>query len=241
MGHALAALSSVDRFGLVKFIRTPGDFDAVLFERTLVASRKRFDDHPELLQMADRTIDDLPESFDSYKQQIFLSIPDDYMRRELHKMDPSLDDEKIEAVIRHIQQQRDAHPYFVDSIRGNDLSTEFLQATTGASYEMAKYTAALSGSYIVTDMEVRWRELELDRSEAGIDSAQWSPFAKAFQGLTLSYLNNVPLEAALRLRKEERLGQMRTFMRKVWRAAEPSAVHFCRRGQPFGGARGQGC
>ena len=68
-------------------------------------------------------------------------------------------------------------------------------------------------------MEGRWREIELDRAKAKIDERKWSPFAKAFHNAPIKYLDNVPLESARLLRKEERLEDMRGFLRKVWRAS----------------------
>ena len=59
-----------------------------------------------------------------------------------------------------------------------------------------------------------------DRPRDGRDrSRKWSPFAKAFHRLEINYLENVPLKAALRLRNDGRLQDMRGFLRKIWNAA----------------------
>jgi hypothetical protein len=64
-------------------------------------------------------------------------------------------------------------------------------------------------------MRALWKEVELDRSAAGIDVRAWSPFAKALQESDLKVLDNVPLRAALTLREENRLESLRLFLRKV--------------------------
>ncbi len=75
----------------------------------------------------------------------------------------------------------------------------------------------------MTDLRVRWREIEVDRSESGIDAEAWSPFAKAFNGVPFKFLDAVPLDAALAIRREGRLEPMRNFLRKVWGATSKTS------------------
>ena len=93
--------------------------------------------------------------------------------------------------------------------------------TTGANLALAKLMANLSGSHLLTDLRPRWVEIELDRRAGQLQDSAWSSFSKAFLGLPFRYLNNVPLGTALELRKEDRLSGMRSFLRKVWKAAVP--------------------
>jgi hypothetical protein len=116
--------------------------------------------------------------------------------------------------VRYIQTRRDEHPYFVERMPGQ--RGELHLESSGACYELAKRICAITNSHIVTDMRVRWKELELDRKEAGIDLQGWSPFAKTLQESNFKLLNNVPIQAALTLRKEQRLESLRLFLRKVW-------------------------
>jgi hypothetical protein len=103
--------------------------------------------------------------------------------------------------------------------------SQLIVTTSGASYDMAKRIAALTKSHLITDLPSRWKEIELDRSEAGIDVGNWSAFAKAFHNVDIRYLNNVPLDLALRLRQEGRLEPLRLFLRKVWRSAGPETSY----------------
>lgn len=94
-------------------------------------------------------------------------------------------------------------PYYNDPFehqQGEREVSEYLITTTGANYELAKHTAAETGSHLITDLLPRWWEIEIDRESSGIDARKWSPFAKAFHALTIKYLDNVPLKDALRLR-----------------------------------------
>ena len=76
----------------------------------------------------------------------------------------------------------------------------------------------LTNSHLVTSLRTRWKEIEIDRESAGIDLQGWSPFAKALHESDLKVLNAVPIEAAFRLREENRLESMRWFFRKVWKS-----------------------
>lgn len=91
--------------------------------------------------------------------------------------------------------------------------------SSGASYPSAKMTANITGSYLFTDIHVRWIEIELDREEHSAENKAWAPFAKALQNSQLKYLNNLRLEHALVLRKEGRLESLRGFLKRVWKEA----------------------
>ncbi len=91
--------------------------------------------------------------------------------------------------------------------------------TTGASYDIAKLTASITKFYLVTDISVRWREIELDRKYSNAENKVWTPFAKAMQDIQLKYLNGLNLEHALILRKEGRLEPFRIFLRRAWKDA----------------------
>jgi hypothetical protein len=90
--------------------------------------------------------------------------------------------------------------------------------SSGTNYELAKLIALHTGSYLMTDLRPRWKEMELDRLESDVQAAEWSPFAKAWQNLPFKFLDSVPLDAALAIRKEGRLESLRLFLRKVWAA-----------------------
>ncbi len=147
---------------------------------------------------------------------MMLSMPDEMIRARAKADRPDWSEDQLDALIQYVQKQRDAEPYLVSPAKIGPEGGELIQFSTGESYETAKITAALSDSFLVTDLRARWREIELDRSEAGIDPLQWSPFAKAFNGLPFKYLNNVPIAAALTLRREQRLEGLRAFLRKSW-------------------------
>jgi hypothetical protein len=94
-----------------------------------------------------------------------------------------------------------------------------MSVTTGPAFNIARLTAALTGSYLVTDLPSKWREIHLERASETAENATWAPFAKALQGSTLRYLNGLKLDHALALRKQGRLESLRAFLQQVWKAA----------------------
>jgi len=204
--------------GLVGFVRTPGDFYPDLEFESFRRTDERFRQHPELEQLrrSELTREEADQAFATYKSQMTLGIPDDAIRGRAKRDHPEWSPEQVENIVAYVQKLRDRDPYFIEPLAVDGSKSEMLQVSTGANYEMAKLVALHSRSFVMTDMRTRWKEIELDRQSAGIDAAAWSPFAKAFHNLTFSYLNNVPLAAALTLRQEGRLEGLRSCLRKVW-------------------------
>jgi hypothetical protein len=211
--------------GLVRFVRVPGDFDSRISQEALQIQRLRFEQHPELLASAADGMELKEEMMESIRQHYVLSIPDAKLAENFKRDHPGASPEEISSLLKLVGRMREAHPYFMDPIEApaGGTSSEFIVHTTGANYEMAKRTALMSGSHLITDLPSRWKEIEIDRDAAHLDLKRWTPFAKAFQGLEFKYLVNVPLEAALRLRDERRLEDMRGFLRKAWRACGSDA------------------
>lgn len=209
---------------LVHFVRTPGDFDPALeFEANRI-TRDRYERHPELVELLKRQVGEETVFLDSYKRQILLGFSDDHYREVARRQNPELSETQIEAAIRHIQKLRERDPLILEpTSRQGD--SEILQMSSGASYEMGKRTADISGSHLITDIEPRWAEIRLAREEEGVEHELWTPFAKTFSGVPFRYLEDVPLDVALRLRKEGRLADLRDCLGKAWRG--------CREGNEF--------
>jgi hypothetical protein len=215
------AMSPWIEAGIVKFVRTPGDFDTGLEFQTMKQAEQLREQEPELAALqADFVNTEADHLMKSYKRQMLLGFPDDYLRQRIREWKPSLSNTEVEGILRYMHRLRDADPYFIDTI-DKMKEGELLQVTTGTNYYMAKIIAMSTGAHLITDLEIRWKELELDKRSVGFDPSAWNPFAKAFSSLRWQFLDNVPLEAALRLRKENRLENMRSFLRRAWRAAAP--------------------
>jgi len=211
------------RAGIVEIIRTPGDFDPKLNWESLKRQEQKFRDHPELQSARDVTVDELGRRHTERlaSQDLLLSAPDEYIERVFREI--STDNEySFETFLAHIRQERERDPNFLEPL-GPSNPGQLQMFFSGASYDMARVTASITKSYLVTDLFSKWREIEFDRESHSAENKVWSPFAKAMQEAQLKYLNNLRLQHALRLREEGRLQGLRAFLHDVWKHARTEA------------------
>jgi len=208
--------------GLINFIRTPGDFDIELKHDCMKVERDKFDSNPEIKALLENDAKEQREdaTFEEMKQYYFLCHPDEYMVDWFKKTYPDKSEIDIQQFMKYVNKLRDEHTYYVEFSGVGEENAEMLYWTTGTNYEMAKITARLTGAHIITDIPSRWKEMEIDRQDHGVKDSQWAGFAKAFQNLDFKFLNNVPMNFALKLRKKDRLKQMREFFSRVWKICE---------------------
>ena len=211
--------------GIVEFIRTPADFDPRLNWQSLHSQKKKFDENAELRAILQETVETRAEAYKEREGQrmLLLSAPDDYLRRIFKKLNLGTEQFGEDKFIAYIHKLRKEDPYYLEPIRNEKKGwSEFHTTSSGAGYDIAKLTASLTGSYLVTDLPSKWKEIELDRKNNDINIGEWSPLAKTFQNLDLKYLNNLELTHALSLRSEGRLQNLRSFLYRLWSAASSS-------------------
>ncbi len=206
--------------GLVEVIRTPADFDHRLNWESMQRQRKKFEETPELKEASERSIEELKERHMENQMQthLLLSAPDSYIEGLIKKLGLEKDGYTAKDFIKYVNKQRERDPNFLEPI-GPGLGGQLHMMSTGTSYDIAQLTSSITKSYLVTDIYVKWREIEIDRLQNNAESRIWSPLAKAFQESPLKFLNNIQLKHALKLRKEGRLESLRGFLLRVWRQA----------------------
>jgi hypothetical protein len=214
--------------GLVNFIRTPGDFDPREYHEILEVQREKLKSNPELEEILDRDVDKQIQNTGILFDQgltgyYFLSHSDDQLVEMWRHFPKGPIWKSEDEFLQFIKHQRDMHPYYVERLPGQ--KGEFLHHSSGVCYEAAKRICDITNSHIITDMAFRWKEVEFDHQYATGHTREWSPFAKALQNADLKILNNIPIQSALQIRKENRLEQMRLFFNRIWRT--------CRCAEPF--------
>lgn len=207
--------------GIVEIIRTPADFDRKLNWDSLKYQEKKIEQNKELQEARDISVQQLKKRHMEKQayQHLLLGAPDSHIRKTFKEAGLGNDGYTVEQFLEHIHAQRDRDPNFLEPVGPNSASGQLHMMSTGANYEIARLTASLTHSYLVTDIYVRWREIELDRQSHSAENKAWAPFAKALQDAPLKYLNEMSLETALILRKEGRLESFRGFLRRAWKDA----------------------
>jgi hypothetical protein len=208
--------------GIVQIIPRPTDFDLVLENQLIGESQKWWENHPDLNKSLDQENLDENGVFEEFYR---LSFPDEQIEQQFLKANPNASATDLARLMAHIRERRKAHQYYVEPSESNRQRkrSELIRHSTGANYWMAKLIANQSGCHFITDINARWREIELNRDTANVDSGNWSPFSKAFQSVNFKFLDNVPLNFALEMRNKKRLENMRGFLRKVWRDSKAAS------------------
>jgi AraC-like DNA-binding protein len=206
--------------GIVELIKPPSDFDRRLNWEIVKAQEKKFAESAELREASKETVGELSARHREklMYQQLFLGAPDSYLREKFEELNPGAKGAKVDDFLKSIHQEREQDPDFLEPMDpGGEGQLSII--TSGTSYPSAAMTAGITGSYLFTDIHVRWREIELDRESHSAENKVWAPFAKALQNTPLRYLNNLRLEHALTLRREGRLESLRGFLGRVWKDA----------------------
>jgi hypothetical protein len=206
--------------GIVEVIRTPCDFDRRLKWESMKEQDEKFRASAELEEAAKISVEEMMQRHSAkWKlRDLLLSMPDAALIGRLEEIANDGGDVSKEDLFAYVRHLRASDPDFLEPF---DLSGghQLQMTTTGAGYNIARLTASITNSYLVTDLHVKWKEIELDRRGKTEETATWSPFAKALQETNFRYLDDVSLESALELRTEGRLDDLRAFMRRVWSQA----------------------
>jgi hypothetical protein len=206
--------------GVVRFVRTPADFDSELWMACAVTEKEKYSSNKELKAIADKEIAETAERMSQTEFRL-LTMSDALLARRFAADEHVNNELDLQQFMRWIERRRRQHPYYIADPDGGGrlLNNQYLQFFSGAGYELAKLTARITGSHLITDMRTRWREVQLDRDHAKLGKDPWQPFSKAFTDLDFEFLNKVPLQTALQIRKEGYLESFRSFFRKVWRSS----------------------
>lgn len=220
--------------GLVEVIRTPSDFDRHLQWNSMKEQEAKFEASLELKEAAEFSAKEmLARHSEAWKfRDLVLTMPDGALLEKLQRVAGPDGKVSKDDLLSYIHRLRAADPDFLEPI-GPDTGGQLHMVTSGASYNIACMVSELTGSYLVTDLRVRWKEIELDRRGRADEIDAWSPFAKTIQGADLKYLDDVSLDDALSLRKDGRLEDLRTFLRRVWKQACDTTSYADVNGQLF--------
>lgn len=200
--------------GFVAFTRNPAEFDYKMMTETRKITEDRYDSVPELRDAKDDVI--VPSEIkDRFIQHLMLLTSEVKTIQLLRK--EGIDER---AALKYIQRQRYYSPYYMDGIRNDQL----LRMSSGTNYELGKQLSNITNGHILTDLRVRWLEMEYDRKSNGIENNDWEMFSKHFQQVPLPYLNGLQTKDVLKLRADGHLNRMRNFLKKLWLRSSPDSA-----------------
>jgi Protein of unknown function (DUF4238) len=143
--------------GLINLIPDPCDFDFHLREQMMSMARARA---PRFDPKADPR---LLKTIEEDSRRGIMLMPPDAMRRQLHKLNPDLSEEEVEAVMRASVRMRENDPLAVlqeGSLEGGKGGGQMSMFKLAPNFEMTMYLAQATGACIVTDSLFRWSEVQ---------------------------------------------------------------------------------
>lgn len=199
--------------GVVQIIRDPGDYNYKLRIDTYDISKRRYEESGLIkLIQAETTEDKFSTRAKSF---LLLSMPDEEILRycRIHYLDSV-------SMMEQIKQERFR---CIEYLVGGSES-QFLTTFSGTSYEMAKHICSISKSHLLTDLKIKWLEMEYDRKAKGLQNNDWEVFSKHFQQVNLPFLNGLRPIDVLKLRDDGHLSRMRDFLKKLWLRSSPGSA-----------------
>jgi hypothetical protein len=176
--------------GLVNLIPDPGNFDFHLRDQTMRMAQARYvgarldpKDEPRL----ERTF------FTDFKRQV-MGMPREFMEGQLRRDFPNMDADGVEEMFRGIEILKRTDPLAPlvnDIFGGGREGGQFRIMKMAPNFEMAMYLAQATGSAIVTDSPMRWKELRLALRPRGTPmAANLSALASAIRSQTFLFPEN---------------------------------------------------
>lgn len=199
----------------VSFIKTPGDFNPKLELDLMSYEIQKFNEHPEFQKNIS-----MPEDYNNeMKEYNFFAQTNEKIRKTAKELNPHMTEKELQEIIDYIEKKRKEHPFYVPLVDRNNkpIRSSLLVFSSGTNYEMAKLISSITNSSFITDLPSRWKEIELDHRSLKIEQNNWSSFTKAFQSLDFKFFDNIDLKFALKVRKENKLENIRSFLSRLWR------------------------
>ena len=197
--------------GVVNLIPDPGEFDHKLRQETFKLARDRSQksglkkEHLEEYE---------PYFIEDFSRGLF-RLPKEDLTAKLRGLCPHITEAELEKYIEEVGKRKNEDPLFLDQPLGKKESQVQI-VRTGGNLEMGMYIAQLTGAYLYTNFNTRWKEILSMAHKLPSGGEVWSPLANAFQRLEFKFLNNIDSRFANSLRDEGRLESFRGFLRKVW-------------------------
>jgi hypothetical protein len=143
--------------GLINLIPDPCDFDFHLRQQMMSMAEARaslFDprDDPRLRK-----------TFEEDNRRGILLMSADAMRRNIRKLNPDLNEEEVEGVVKASVRMREHDPLGVlqeGSLEGGKGGGQMNMFKLSPNFEITMYLAQATGACIVTDSPFRWREVQ---------------------------------------------------------------------------------
>jgi hypothetical protein len=195
--------------GLVILVPDPGDFNRELRVKTLNLAAER-------LKGWKPSEEDVNSSMLKQRmRRMLLLFPRNYWDRTIREMEPDLSEEKVQALLDYVEQERRKDPLLLNETL-DQMSGQIEVGHSGGNLEMGMYICQATGAFPYTNLKFRWKEILSAQQKLDPTAQVWSPLTNAFQQLQFKFLDKVDSKFAWSIRQDGRLEGFRSYLRKVW-------------------------
>jgi len=168
--------------------------------------------------------DKKPESLDMLLHTL-ARAPREYQIERIKQFNPEITEEQLQSHLDYLHHQFETHPLWLNQPFSEGTRGELYIKRMGANMELGLYIAQLTGSYIYTNSNFQWYQLQQTQNLTTIIN-QWTPLTKAFQELDFNFLDKADPSFVVNLRIEERLSSFRNYLRRVWNVTASSVENY---------------
>lgn len=217
--YSMIMLDPWIRGGIVHLVPEPGYFDRAFDARALKSAAARIDgllfSEDENEEMAAPAKDDI---FRWMKR-----LPPQLQEQWAREFDPTMSEEDVRATVKWMAKETKEDPLALDQ-PVEPRAKQLHIVRQGTNLESALHICELTGAFPFTNLRSVWRQIGAAApiSEATRD---WTSLAQAFESLRFRFLNEVDTSFAYRMRSEERLLSLRTFLRKLWNTVDKQGLN----------------
>lgn len=156
-------------FGLINLIPDPSNFDLNLMKAMMNIARSR----NEMIKSKRDNETNLKLAIEDYLNVIHIMPREDKIRSLVD--DFGMPEDLAAITISTVEENAEVSPLTMLQPIQLGSGGQFMQLSMAPNYEMALFTAQVTGSVIVTDSETRWNELQAaQHKQMGVASYPWA-------------------------------------------------------------------
>ncbi|PCJ41095.1 MAG: hypothetical protein COA71_08590 [SAR86 cluster bacterium] len=130
---------------------------------------------------------------------------------------PELSDVKIEELLTYTENEKKRDPLTLlqDDIFSPEDGRQLIIMSLSPNFEMSLYIAQLTGAFIITDNQIRWKELMgAQHTEYGMVTYDWSELTTCIG--QFNYILNNHSDVVFQQRQAGKLGEIRKVFRDIY-------------------------
>jgi len=197
--------------GIVNMIPDPCTFNHSLRQQIWSMAKARLDylkpDPEHMKPMEELYKDDFKRSF--------TGLPDESLKRNIKTALPNLSDEQVVSTLDYMKRKRLEDPLaLLQPMTPGEKGGQFLISHLSPNFELGFFLAQITGSFMYTDNQHRWREITGAVNNIGQHQKLWEPLARCVTELDFIFEINPVIN--LQMRQSGKIRLIRNVLRKIF-------------------------